>query len=158
MYHHEGSGPTTEELNKAAARGSSLTQKKEQAEKDLTYTKKYKDAKWDMVESTEQSLLNFYAELGLEEDYRRLEEMKAEFERNPSSQLAQEHNALVDSVRQKEQKLKVYEKSYQDTVEAYNALGQQGQEQWKTYQEIWDEWDKQLGPFIRRSQSRAAGP
>ena len=142
MYHHEGSGPTTEELNKAAARGSSLTQKKEQAEKDLTYTKKYKDAKWDMVESTEQSLLNFYAELGLEEDYRRLEEMKAEFERNPSSQLAQEHDALVDSVRQKEQKLKVYEKSYQDTVEAYNALGQQGQEQWKTYQEIWDEWDK----------------
>lgn len=142
MYHHEGSGPTTEELNKAAARGSSLTQKKEQAEKDLTYTKKYMDAKWDMVESTEQSLLNFYAELGLEEDYRRLEEMKAEFERNPSSQLAQEHDALVDSVRQKEQKLKVYEKSYQDTVEAYNALGQQGQEQWKTYQEIWDEWDK----------------
>ncbi len=142
MYHHEGSGPTTEEMNKAAARGSSLTQKKEQAEKDLTYTKKYKDAKWDMVESTEQSLLNFYAELGLEEDYRRLEEMKAEFERNPSSQLAQEHDALVDSVRQKEQKLKVYEKSYQDTVEAYNALGQQGQEQWKTYQEIWDEWDK----------------
>ena len=142
MYHHEGSGPTTEEMNKAAARGSSLTQKKEQAEKDLTYTKKYMDAKWDMVESTEQSLLNFYAELGLEEDYRRLEEMKAEFERNPSYQLAQEHDALVDSVRQKEQKLKVYEKSYQDTVEAYNALGQQGQEQWKTYQEIWDEWDK----------------
>ena len=142
MYHHEGSGPTTEEMNKAAARGSSLTQKKEQAEKDLTYTKKYKDAKWDMVESTEQSLLNFYAELGLEEDYRRLEEMKAEFERNPSSQLAQEHDALVDSVRQKEQKLKVYEKSYQDTVDSYNALGQQGQEQWKTYQEIWDEWDK----------------
>lgn len=142
MYHHEGSGPTTEELNKAAARGSSLTQKKEQAEKDLTYTKKYKDAKWDMVESTEQSLLNFYAELGLEEDYRKLEEMKAEFERNPSSQLAQEHDALVDSVRQKEQKLKVYEKSYQDTVDSYNALGQQGQNQWEAYQEIWDEWDK----------------
>ena len=142
MYHHEGSGPTTEELNKAAARGSSLTQKKEQAEKDLTYTKKYMDAKWDMVESTEQSLLNFYAELGLEEDYRRLEEMKAEFERNPSSQLAQEHNALVDSIRRKEQELKVYEKSYQDTVDSYNALGQQGQNQWEAYQEVWDKWDQ----------------
>ncbi len=146
-YHHSGAGPSAAELNKEAAKNSKITQRLGESEKNLTYTGKYLEAKGEMVSSTEQSFRDYQAELGLNEDYKRLDEMEAEFAKNPSRQLAQEHDELLDAVIKKEQMLKVYEQAYLDTVESYNSLVQQGQDEWKTYQEVWENWDKNRRVF-----------
>lgn len=141
-YYHGGAGPTTEELNKVAEKNSGLTQRKNDAEKNLTYTAKYQNSKYNLAVSAQQSLMEYWENSGLEEKYKRLKAMEEEYERNPSPELAREHNALLEDVRKRESELRVYENAYQGFKNDHDALRQQGENEWKTYQEINEEWDK----------------